>query len=172
MKCPICGNEIFVEGNLPFEICGEGEAFFQNSGNLGCYACTECGYTILFDKKTPKIYKQQKERLDAINDKIEELNKEIKQIHLKSTDFTEEKKLLARFHEELDLREKWGEESKATRSLKESIKDLETLISSGVRPDTEQQIANVRVEIRNLQIERGDIQKRIKPFNEYLAMVK
>ena len=109
-----------------------------------------------------KEYKEAKQRIKEIDDKILDCKKKIEQIKKESTDFSEEERQIKRFKEELKMRQRWGEDNKATRALIESIDELQSLISKGTRPDTDERVANVQVEIAHLEGQTKQLSKRFE----------
>lgn len=160
MKCPVCGKEEFIETNLPFDIFGDA-SIRQNDGTR-CYTCIACGYTIWFNHQAVEEYKEAKQRIEELDDKMLDCKKKIEQIKKESTDFSEEERQIKRFKDELKMRQKWGEDNKATRALIESIDELQSLISKGTRPDSDKRVANVQLEIVHLEGQKKQLSERFK----------
>ena len=161
MKCPICGNDHFIK-IIPPLLGSDGGTIRSN----GCYGCTECGYTFFISKKAPEFYKEKQDYLKMIDDKIKYFDQMIEETKKNSSNIEYERKQLKSYKEELAFRQKKGEDNKTTRSLIESIGELEPIVKSGKRPDTERRVREFECQKEKCLKEKEYIQNSIEYLQE------
>lgn len=160
MKCPICGNDHFINIEFPFNTPG------NHVRCDGCYGCTNCGYVFFKTDDAPHRIKQIREWLQIKETQIRDMDKMIENVISNSKNVEYEKKVLKSYKEELAYRKKKGEDNKTTRSLIESIKQLEPIVKAGCQIDTEQRLEEYNRRKREYELEKENILKSIKYFEE------
>ena len=75
-KCPVCGNDEFIDIENPFQIWGDAQmktpARFQ--------ACTSCGLVLMFDTESVQKTLEKEVRKDKIRKEIKELQDQIPEL--------------------------------------------------------------------------------------------
>ena len=161
MKCPVCGNNHFIKIDPPLA----GSECISIRSDF-CYGCTQCGYIFFKSKQAPEIYQQKQEYLKKIDDKIKYFEQMIEEAKKNSSNIEYETKQLKSYKEELAFRQKKGEDNKTTRSLIECIGELEPIVKSGKRPDTERRVREFECQKEKCLKEKEYIQNSIEYFRE------
>ena len=137
LKCPICGNEEFVDIENPFRIVN-GDGDIRTSATM-C-ACTKCGLMLVFSQESAYQSMSKLNKRSEIDNKIRDLRNQI-------TDLEKEKEQLPGKIGALE-REKLDPNRTVARDqqLGEEIRSLKSRLSG-----IDSQIARIRDEIRRLE---------------------
>ena len=152
MKCPICGNGLFINANLPIN---DSEGFGVRCDDA--YACTKCGFVVIFDSQAPKRYSDYKTKLDIIDESINKKEKEINELQQRPSDMSEYEKALKKFKKRLKTLDELGITGKERRTTIEQIDEFDTFIKNGVDKNTLRKIEIIREEINKLSAEKNKL---------------
>lgn len=160
IKCPICGKEDFIQVSEPIQ-----DQYAKINGN--CYVCVTCGYVAWFNIGYVKFYKDRMETIRDLESKIQEKADQISVLERRLSDTSSYKSDLASYKKELKQRVEWGEGgSKKCRALEECIAEKEAAINNGINEGVQNNINQLKNEIRELKHKKDDISHPVRLIHQ------
>lgn len=162
MKCPICGNTRFIK-----------QRWMDYNSKDSKYTCVHCGYTFSLKFDWKLNYLETLKELNSVLAELEDTEKKLKQCKAKIDNVDAYKselnmyKMMQKYHKEHNV------DNKESRSVNESINELEQLIDGGKNKEAESMCRSLEGKTKLLGSKKDELIRKLRdPFDTTVDIIK